>query len=252
MFIDLIKQEELNIRQQSFSGTDLNTDTSKMGIVYSFKPDKATDKQHTVSSIIDHHNNDICLIKHTEARSVECNSDDEVKYIKNTCIAVEINEPEVIFDKPIVVAQTPYKLRQEIKERIIDLVNTYMKFETKMFVYEKNITNKHSFKGYFDDYGYYEPKTPKKVLSKEIVNDFKSNIREILNGDGDLYDDKLCLVQEALDTQKLILDLFPKSKAKAHKTQILKDIKENKYTTKEVFDELTLVFNLVISTYCNY
>lgn len=243
MFIDLLTQEKLDIRQQSFSGTDLNTNTNKMGIVYSFEPNKLTDNQHTVSSIIDHNNTDICLIKHTEARSVECKSDNEVKYIKNNCISVEINTPDIIFSKPILVTQTSYKLQEEIKKIIVKLANIYSEFDTKMFVYEKNITSKYTRNSsYLDDYGFYEPPVYKEVLPKKILKDFRANVKFLKNDEK-----KLIQIQEAINNQILTLNLFPKSKAQYHKSQILKDIKEKKYSTQEVFDELSNTFMWVIS-----
>lgn len=245
MFIDLTTQERLDIRQQSFSGTDLNTSTDKMGIVYSFEPNKLTDKQHTVSSIIDHHNNDICLVKHTEARSVECDSDDEVRYIKNNCIAIEFNEPDLIFKKPTIVAQTPYKLQDEIKRKILSLLNIYNQFETKMFVYEGNITKKHHTNAFTKDYldykSYIEPKSIyKEVLPKEITKAFKRNLTYHINNDKVL--DDICI---DIFRNKLTDSLFPKSLAKEYKGIILKDIKANKYTLDEVFKELEGVMNEV-------
>lgn len=245
MFIDLTTQERLDIRQQSFSGTDLNTSTDKMGIVYSFEPNKLTDKQHTVSSIIDHHNNDICLVKHTEARSVECDSDDEVRYIKNNCIAIEFNEPDLIFKKPTIVAQTSYKLQDEIKRKILSLLNIYNQFETKMFVYEGNITQKHHTNDFTKDYldykSYIEPKSIyKEVLPKEITKAFKRNLTYHKNNDKVL--DDICI---DIFRNKLTDSLFPKSLAKEYKRIILKDIKANKYTLDEVFKELEGVMSEV-------
>lgn len=245
MFIDLTTQERLDIRQQSFSGTDLNTSTDKMGIVYSFEPNKLTDKQHTVSSIIDHHNNDICLVKHTEARSVECDSDDEVRYIKNNCIAIEFNEPDLIFKKPTIVAQTPYKLQDEIKRKILSLLNIYNQFETKMFVYEGNIIKKHHTNAFTKDYldykSYIEPKSIyKEVLPKEITKAFKRNLTYHINNDKVL--DDICV---DIFRNKLTDSLFPKSLAKEYKGIILKDIKANKYTLDEVFKELEGVMSEV-------
>lgn len=245
MFIDLTTQEKLNIREQSFSGTDLNTSTDKMGIVYSFEPNKLTDKQHTVSSIIDHHDNDICLVKHTEARSVECDSDDEVRYIKNNCIAIEFNESDLIFKKPTIIAQTPYKIQEEVKSKILSFLNTYNQFETKMFVYENNITQSHSVSKYaINDLGYYEPATPKKVLPSNIIKDFKANIRFNINNE-----DKLIKISNSINNQELSLDLFPKSKATIYKKQILKDIKDKKYKTEEVFDELSMLLYLEVNKF---
>lgn len=245
MFIDLTTQERLDIRQQSFSGTDLNTSTDKMGIVYSFEPNKLTDKQHTVSSIIDHHNNDICLVKHTEARSVECDSDDEVRYIKNNCIAIEFNEPDLIFKKPIIITQTPYKLQDEIKSKILSFLNIYNQFETKMFVYEGNITQKHHRNAFTKDYldykSYIEPNAVyNKVLPKEIINAFKRNLTYYRSNDEVLEKIYLDIVEN-----KLTDTLFPRSLAKEYKRIILKDVKANKYTLDEVFEELEGVMNEV-------
>lgn len=250
MFIDLTTQERLDIRQQSFSGTDLNTSTDKMGIVYSFAPNKLTDKQHTVSSIIDHHNNDICLVKHTEARSVECDSDDEVRYIKNNCIAIEFNEPDLIFKKPTIIAQTPYKLQDEIKSKILSFLNIYNQFETKMFVYEGNITQKHSSNAFTKDYldykSYIEPtSTYKEVLPKKIIRAFTNNLTYYQKNDKALEKIYLNIVNNILTDS-----LFPKSLAKEYKSIILKDVKGNKYTLEEVFTELEGVINEFLN--CRY
>lgn len=236
MFLDLTTQEILNIRQQSFSGTDLNTSTDKMGIVYSYEPNKHTDNQHTVSSIIDHSNNDLCLVKHTEARSVVCKSDKEVRYIKNRCIAVEYKESDRVFNTPSLIVETPNKLQDRLKSVIANYVILYKDFDTKMFVYEDNITSKYDTTK-FNDIGYYEPVIPKSVLPANIVKDFKSNIRYYIEDEK-----KLEAIEIAINNQTLAQILFPLSKASTHKQTIVKAIKDKKYTTQEVFDQLSYLF----------
>lgn len=246
MIIDLKTQEKLNINTQAFSGTDLNKSTNKMGIVYSFEPNELTDKQHTVSSIIDHHSTDICLVKHTEARNVECKTDDEVKYIKNECIAVEFKDStHPFFDKPNVIVETPYRLTEVVKKSIYDYIRIYDELETKLFVYENNITQKHSDipKDYYKNLGYYEWTKPKEVLSKEIIKDFKANIRFNIDDEAKLENIELDIEKQVLST-----DLFPKSKANTHKQTIVKDIKDKKYTTEEVFKEL---YEIYLDEVCN-
>lgn len=97
---------------QSFSGTDLNTDLTKPGIVF---PLASGENVVSVSSIVDHHSSRVEL-KHTEARLATLVGD-TMTYSKGKCIAIvrdmdssiEPSEAEKILDiKPTYIEGKPY------------------------------------------------------------------------------------------------------------------------------------------------
>lgn len=144
-FYKLVKEDnkvilkELSLSHQSFSGTDYGKSKDDIGIVFPYDIDSDIKNGLSASSIIDHHNDDSHLIKHTEVRV--CNKGkDKLEYEELETIGLVIQDLEddkvsearmFIFDEKqeeelfYYEAEKPIKLSNEI----ITLMNVYDKFK---------------------------------------------------------------------------------------------------------------------------
>lgn len=73
-------QEEMDIHGQSFSSIDRKKDLDDKGIVYPYDENETITNGIVSSSIIDHHDDDKHLIKHTEIRICNTNEKDDLEY----------------------------------------------------------------------------------------------------------------------------------------------------------------------------
>lgn len=168
----LDKDKSFNLHTQSFSGTDTCKEKGNTGIVYPFDYADKIDGFVTASSIIDHHNSDRYLLKHTEVRV--CNNDENetllYQKLKRT-IPVVIHDNEldrlsearnsVLFEK---VCREDISLKADDDLSIIQmnllLINAYKDFNPLVIVNEKNLEKKtyqysnpfsHNKREYVDD-----------------------------------------------------------------------------------------------------
>lgn len=128
-FADNSTKIECNI--QSFSSTDYSRNPNDLGVVFPYGNEQEELDTINVSSIIDHHNASVTLIKHTESCLVEKNKNDDIKYTRvlNT-IGIYIKEQKETlldllgkqvshqyiyeYDKPITLDSEIFKQRFEI------------------------------------------------------------------------------------------------------------------------------------------
>lgn len=136
--------EILNLSTQSFSHTDLNLDENNLGIVYPYDNKETIPLTTCVSSIIDHHNGDNFLMKHTEVRTAET-KDNKLVYDK-------INQSTSLTLINISQAQSAirdmkfYSENYAIKNnntRLNAKLELYKKFEPIFFIDSANLKQKY-------------------------------------------------------------------------------------------------------------
>ncbi len=150
--VDLKEAETFNLSKQYFSGTDTNKSKGNLGIIYPFDNEETIKDYITASSIIDHHNGDRYLLKHTEVRVCNSNDDNTLTYQK-----IENTIPIVIHDNTIseisnAVQSILFKSREDISIKVpkdsksirleVELIEQYSKFSPLVIVSEKNIEKK--------------------------------------------------------------------------------------------------------------
>lgn len=129
MFFNLETNERLSISSQSFSGTDKNKNGSSKGVVFPLACNKSVSNTLNISSIIDHHNDDICLIKHTEARLATADVDkNKVDYLETKCVSFEYNLEQSKFNtlldiKNISVYESKNMILEPLKEKAYEYIN---------------------------------------------------------------------------------------------------------------------------------
>lgn len=151
--------EILNLSTQSFSHTDLNLDENNLGIVYPYDNKETIPLTTCVSSIIDHHNGDNFLMKHTEVRTAET-KDNKLVYDK-------INQSTSLTLINISQAQSAirdmkfYSENYAIKSnnaRLNAKLELYKEFEPIFFIDSANLKQK---------YYAFENMTPPKIFPTE-------------------------------------------------------------------------------------
>lgn len=135
--------EILNLSTQSFSHTDLNLDENNLGIVYPYDNKETISLTTCVSSIIDHHNGDNFLMKHTEVRTAGT-KDNKLVYDK-------INQSTSLTLMGITQAQSAirdikfysenYAIRND-NTRLNAKIELYKEFEPIFFIDSNNLTQK--------------------------------------------------------------------------------------------------------------
>lgn len=73
---------KIECNTQSFSSTDYSRNPNDLGVVFPYGNEQEELNTINVSSIIDHHNAQVTLIKHTESCLVEKYKNDEIKYTR--------------------------------------------------------------------------------------------------------------------------------------------------------------------------
>lgn len=122
---------KIECNTQSFSSTDYSRNPNDLGVVFPYGNEQEELNTINVSSIIDHHHEEVTLIKHTESCLVEKYKTDDIKYTKilNT-IGIYIKEQKETlldllgkqeshqyiyeYDKPISLDSELFKQRFEI------------------------------------------------------------------------------------------------------------------------------------------
>lgn len=122
---------KIECNTQSFSSTDYSRNPNDLGVVFPYGNEQEELNTINVSSIIDHHHEQVTLIKHTESCLVDKYKNDDIKYTKvvNT-IGIYIKEQKETlldllgkqeshqyiyeYDKPITLDSELFKQRLEI------------------------------------------------------------------------------------------------------------------------------------------
>lgn len=148
---------KIECNTQSFSSTDYSRNPNDLGVVFPYGNEQEELNTINVSSIVDHHNEQVTLIKHTESCLVEKYKTDDIKYTKvlNT-IGIYIKEQKETlldllgkqeshqyiyeYDKPISLDSELFKQRFEIyKEQ--PTVSAIEESNVKKKVYQYNNTH---------------------------------------------------------------------------------------------------------------
>ena len=122
---------KIECNTQSFSSTDYSRNPNDLGVVFPYGNEQEELNTINVSSIIDHHHEQVTLIKHTESCLVEKYKTDDIKYTKVlSTIGIYIKEQKETlldllgkqeshqyiyeYDKPITLDSELFKQRLEI------------------------------------------------------------------------------------------------------------------------------------------
>ena len=197
MFYNLETNERLSLGGQSFSGTDKNRTGESKGVVFPLACDESVKDRLNISSIIDHHNDDVALVKHTEARIANADvANNEVNYVETRCVAVEYNLTQNSFTelldiKNISVYEANTMILERLREKIYEYINVVSNEALRPFfcVDSECITEKKY--SYSTDFSFpeikrynYQPldSTHTKVID-EILNEFADYMEEISKTD---------------------------------------------------------------------
>lgn len=137
----------LDLNTQAFSSIDKKKDLKDLGIVYPFDPEGSPENYVSASSIIDHHNGDYELLKHTEVRVCNKQANDLV-YDK-----INVSTSVVILDQKASMARKQFDADStKDKECYIEQYNNltidekiyeiYKKHDTYKFFSPDNVTEK--------------------------------------------------------------------------------------------------------------
>ena len=148
----LKEKKPFSLHTQSFSGTDTNKQKGNVGIVYPFDCESEVKGFVTASSIIDHHNGDRYLLKHTEVRV--CNNDENqtLLYEKlERTIPVIIHENkalsearnDILFEKAS-LEDISLKANDDIEviQMKLQFIDLYKEFQPLVIISEKNLEKK--------------------------------------------------------------------------------------------------------------
>ena len=129
MFYNLETNEELDISSQYFSGTDKCKDPREPGIVFPLACNDSVKDMLNVSSIIDHHKDNIALCKHTEARIANADTEKkEVVYKETEVVSLEYKitpyEIDLLINRsPSFVYQSDNKIKPLLKDKLNNVID---------------------------------------------------------------------------------------------------------------------------------
>lgn len=148
-----LEQKESFIGRQSFSGTDLDKDEKEAGIVYPYDYKEEIKDGVTSSSIIDLHNTDDELLKHTEVRVCNTIDKEKIQYDKLETASIVIDENKDISlanrllfgiknDNNTIEGYIESKDKINVKP-LLEIMKIYKEFEhTFTFIDSENIKEK--------------------------------------------------------------------------------------------------------------
>lgn len=173
------EQKEIYLSTQSFSSIDLDRDEKESGIVYPYDYKEKIENGITTSSIIDLHNTDDRLIKHTETRLCNTIDADRIEYQKLETISMVIDEENKkslanrllfgILDKQdSLKGYIESQDKINITDELLEIIKEYKNFEHSYTLIDSKHVSEKKFEYYPSVYGKYGEGT---LFSNEIVKE---------------------------------------------------------------------------------